>query len=105
MTVPCALGGTPLVGPDREHVLLYAAPVFEANNLTGVTGYVGEWLWYLSTRDLLPGPGRSVEVLDPPSSTVTGSGPDGLVIHRVPGSELGFVVRLWETKEFTAEKT
>lgn len=99
------LGGTPLAGPNRAHVLLYAGPVFEANDLTGVTGYVGEWLWYLSTRDLSPEAGRSVEILDPPSSTVTDSGPDGLVVHRVPGSELGFVFRLWEMKKFTAEKT
>ncbi|WP_145825894.1 hypothetical protein [Streptomyces sp. T12] len=100
-----ALAGTPLTGPDRAHVLLYAGPVFEANDTTGITGYVGEWLWYLSTRDLPSEPGRSVEILDPPSSTVTDSGPDGLVIHRVPGSELGFVFRLWEMKKFTAEKT
>ncbi|AXU16782.1 hypothetical protein [Streptomyces clavuligerus] len=99
------LAGVPLAGNDRAHVLLYAGPVFEANDPTGVTGYIAEWLWYLSTRDLPPDVGRSVEILDPPSSTVTDSGPDGLVIHRVPGSELGFVFRLWETKKFTAEKT
>ncbi|MFE9219594.1 hypothetical protein ACFYN3_24965 [Streptomyces lavendulae] len=99
------LAGTTLTGPDHAHVLLYAGPVFEANDDTGVTGYVGEWLWYLSTRDLPPEPGRSVEILDPPSSTVTDSGPDGLVIQRMPGSELGFVFRLWEMKKFTAEKT
>jgi hypothetical protein len=40
-----ALVGTPLTGPDRAHVLLYAGPVFEANDTTGITGYVGEWLW------------------------------------------------------------
>jgi hypothetical protein len=90
-----------LVGKERDHVLLYAAPVFEANDRTGVTGYIGEWLWYLSTRDLAPEPGRSVEILDPPSSTVTDSGPDGLIIHRVPDSALGFVFRLWEMKKFT----
>jgi hypothetical protein len=90
-----------LVGADREHVLSHAAPVFEANDTTGVTGYVGEWLWYLSTRDLAPEPGRSIEILDPPSSTVTDSGPDGLIIHRVEGSALGFVFRLWEMKKFT----
>jgi len=99
------LVGTPLAGLDHAHVLLYAGPVFEANDPTGVTGYVGEWLWYLSTRDLAPEPGRSVEILDPPSSTVTDSGPDGLLIHRVPGSDLGFVFRLWEMKKFTAETT
>ncbi|MFE5406469.1 hypothetical protein ACFQ9Z_35185 [Streptomyces sp. NPDC056580] len=56
-----------LVSGDRDHVLLYAAPVFEANDRTGVTGYIGEWLWYLSTRDLVPEPGRSVDFtkLDP----------------------------------------
>ncbi|OIJ62865.1 hypothetical protein [Streptomyces mangrovisoli] len=99
------LAGTTSSGPDHAHILLYAGPVFEANDPTGVTGYVGEWLWYLSTRDLPPEPGCSVEILDPPSSTVTDSGPDGLVIHRVPGSELGFVFRLWEMKKFTAEQT
>ncbi len=99
------LAGTKLVGLDREHVLLHATPVFEANDLTGVTGYVGEWLWYLLTRDLPPEAGRSVEVLDPPKPSVNDGGPDGLVIHRVPGSELGFVFRLWEVKKFTAEKT
>lgn len=46
------LAGTTLAGPDHAHVLLYAGPVFEANDDTGVTGYVGEWLWYLTTRDL-----------------------------------------------------
>jgi len=95
------LAGEELVGQGWEHVLSYAAPVFEANDSTGVTGYVGEWLWYLSTRDLVPEPGRSVEILDPPSSTVTDSGPDGLIIHRVEGSALGFVFRLWEMKKFT----
>ncbi|MCP9213264.1 hypothetical protein [Streptomyces cucumeris] len=96
-----ALTGRKLVGKDREHVLSLAAPVFEANDTTGVTGYIGEWLWYLSTRDLAPEPGRSVEILDPPSSTVTDSGPDGLIIHRVENSALGFVFRLWEMKKFT----
>jgi hypothetical protein len=96
-----ALVGKKLVGADRKHVLNIAAPVFEANDTTGVTGYIGEWLWYLSTRDLAPEPGRSVEIIDPPSSTVTDSGPDGLIIHRVEGSALGFVFRLWEMKKFT----
>ncbi|MCW2902972.1 MAG: hypothetical protein JWO67_5237 [Streptosporangiaceae bacterium] len=96
-----ALAGRKLTDVDREHVLSHAAPVFEANDPTGVTGYIGEWLWYLSTRDLAPEPGRSVEILDPPSSTVTDSGPDGLIIHRVEGSALGFVFRLWEMKKFT----
>ncbi|MFD9687392.1 hypothetical protein ACFWXO_16730 [Kitasatospora sp. NPDC059088] len=95
------LAETKLAGPDREHVLLHASPVFEANDATGVTGYVGEWLWYLLTRDLPPEPGRSVEILDPPKSAVNDGGPDGLVIHRVPGSELGFVFRLWEMKKVT----
>ncbi|MFE2728926.1 hypothetical protein [Kitasatospora sp. NPDC059327] len=95
------LAGTQLVGRDREHVLLHASPVFEADNDNGVTGYVGEWLWYLLTRDLPPEAGRSVVVLDPPKSAVNDGGPDGLVIHRVPGSELGFVFRLWEMKKVT----
>ncbi|MFD6113778.1 hypothetical protein ACFWG0_27220 [Streptomyces yangpuensis] len=97
------LAGTKLGGLDREHVLLHASPVFEANDITGVTGYVGEWLWYLLTRDLPPEPGRSVEILDPPKSAVNDGGPDGLVIHRVPGSELGFDFRLWEMKKFTGK--
>ncbi|MFG2821626.1 hypothetical protein ACGFX4_19620 [Kitasatospora sp. NPDC048365] len=97
------LADTKLVGIDRDHVLLHAAPVFEANDATGVTGYVGEWLWYLLTRDMPPEAGRSVEVLDPPKSAVNDGGPDGLVIHRVPGSELGFVFRLWEMKKFTGK--
>lgn len=88
-----------------RELVLKGDEAFEANDITGVTGNVGEWLWYLSTRDLPPEPGRSVEILDPPSSTVTDSGPDGLVIHRVPGSERGFVFRLWEMKKFTAEKS
>lgn len=58
--------GTELDRPDREHVLLYAGPVFEANDTTGVTGYVGERLWHLLTCGLPPEPGRSVEILDPP---------------------------------------
>lgn len=96
-----ALGGTKLVDRDREHVLSIAAPVFEANDDTGVTGYIGEWLWYLLTRDLDVDPGRSVEILDPPSRTVTDSGPDGLIIHRVEDDAVGFVFRLWEMKKFT----
>ncbi|MFE7369532.1 hypothetical protein [Streptomyces anulatus] len=96
-----ALSGEKLVDVDREYVLSFAAPVFEANDATGVTGYVGEWLWYLSTRDLDPEPGRSVEFLDPPSSTVSDSGPDGFIIHRVEGGAPGFVYRLWEMKKFT----
>ncbi|MFI5571940.1 hypothetical protein ACIA6T_32315 [Streptomyces sp. NPDC051740] len=80
--------------------------MFEADDSTGVTGRIGEWLWYPSTRGLPPPePGRGVEIMDAPSPTVTGSGPDGSVIHRVPGSGPGFVFRLWEMKKFTAEKT
>ncbi|WP_059007845.1 hypothetical protein [Streptomyces specialis] len=96
-----ALDGEKLADEDRQHVLSYASPVFEANDRTQVTGYIGEWLWYLSTRDLTPEPGRSVEIIDPPSGTVTDSGPDGLVIHRLEGSALGFVFRLWEVKKLT----
>ncbi|MGW7640250.1 hypothetical protein [Streptomyces decoyicus] len=96
-----AITGVKLVDKDREHVLNVAAPVFEANDTTGVTGYIGEWLWYLLTRDLTLDPGRRVEILDPPSSTVTDSGPDGLIIHRVEDGTVGFVFRLWEMKKFT----
>ncbi|MFJ1793109.1 hypothetical protein [Kitasatospora griseola] len=97
------LVGLALTERDAQHIELYITPVFEANNLNGVTGYVGEWLWYLLTRDLPPEPGRSVEILDPPKSAVNDGGPDGLVVHRVPGSELGFVFRLWEMKKVTGD--
>lgn len=45
-----AITGVKLVDKDREYILNVAAPVFEANDITGVTGYIGEWLWYLLTR-------------------------------------------------------
>ncbi|MFH8703859.1 hypothetical protein [Streptomyces rubrogriseus] len=48
----------------------FANPVFEAaaakkQHNHRLAGYVGEWLWYLLTRDLPQDPARVVEFLGP----------------------------------------
>ncbi|MFE2846764.1 hypothetical protein ACFXKS_25030 [Streptomyces scopuliridis] len=103
-----ALAGNRLTGRDHTRVLAYAYPVFGAaaaqlKGNHGLAGYVGEWLWYLNTRDLPPEPGRSVETLTAPGSTVSDSGGDGLIIHRVDGSPQEFVFRLWEMKKYSGK--
>ncbi|MFD7757242.1 hypothetical protein [Streptomyces sp. NPDC059757] len=102
------LGGAKLTGVNRARVHAHAYAVFDAAAVQskgshGLAGYVGEWLWYLNTRDLPPVPGYSVEILTSPGPTVTDSGGDGLIIHRVDGSSRGFVFRLWEMKKYSGE--
>ncbi|MFE6867854.1 hypothetical protein ACFVFS_14960 [Kitasatospora sp. NPDC057692] len=102
------LAGTKLTGRDHVRTLAFAYPVFGAaaalkKGNHGLAGYVGEWLWYLITRDLPAEPGRSVEFLTAPGPTVSDSGGDGLIIHRAEGSTRGFVFRLWEMKKYTGK--
>ncbi len=98
------LANRQLTGDDQRVVYHFARPVFGTANPEhhGVSGYVGEWMWYLLTRDLPHEPGRTVEILEPPGPTVNDSGGDGLIIHRIAGATPEFVFRLWEMKKYTA---
>ncbi|MFE3121840.1 hypothetical protein ACFXHD_00275 [Streptomyces hydrogenans] len=103
------LSGTKLTG--KEHVLVkaFAAPVFEAaaakkEHNHGLPGYVGEWLWYLLTRDLPSDPARTVEILGPPKAAVNDGGGDGLIVYREHGTARGFSFRLWEMKKYTGKE-
>ncbi|MGY0466761.1 hypothetical protein ACW14Y_41875 (plasmid) [Kitasatospora sp. cg17-2] len=100
------LSGTTLTGADRTKVYAYAFSVFGTPSAVsgtghGLPGYIGEWLWYLTTRDLPPPAGRSVEFLAAPSFEVRDSGGDGLIIHRVAEGGPELVFRLWEMKKYT----
>ncbi|WP_240361443.1 MULTISPECIES: hypothetical protein [unclassified Streptomyces] len=101
------LAGTPLAEPSKSHVLSYAKPVFRPSpgklkgKSHGVPGYVSEWLWYLLTAELPPETDRTVEILLVPSTTVTDSGVDGFIIHRLTGTPAQFEYRMWETKKYT----
>lgn len=101
------LAGRKLDGIEREVVLAFAEPVFKPQTATsdehhGVPGYVGEWLWYLLALEQPDLPDRVREYLAEPSMTVTDSGGDGLVIHRVSkAAASALVFRLWEMKKYT----
>ncbi|SCF57865.1 hypothetical protein GA0115256_103515 [Streptomyces sp. DconLS] len=102
------LAGRKLQGVEREVVLSFAEPVFKpqekatAEEHHGVPGYVGEWLWYLLALEQPDLPDRVREYLAEPSLTVTDSGGDGLVIHRVGGAVASALMfRLWEMKKYT----
>jgi hypothetical protein len=104
------LSGAPLEGTERAHVLAFATPVFaaagnEGKKSHGLAGYVGEWLWYLLAKEAPLEPGQKVEILPTPGPTVTDSGGDGIIIHRLEGAATTFVFRLWEMKKFTADKS
>ena len=102
------LAGTKLVGTNWASVHAFAYSVFGTPSAAsgeghGLPGYVGEWLWYLTTRDLPPSAGRSVEYLSPPGMEVRDSGGDGLIIHRVAAGGPELVFRLWEMKKYTGQ--
>ncbi|MFB6859489.1 hypothetical protein ACFCZQ_07740 [Streptomyces virginiae] len=95
-----------LTGTDHVLVKAFAEPVFEAaaamkEGNHGLAGYVGEWLWYLLTRDLPEDPARTVEILGPPKAAVNDGGGDGLIVYRDGGKARGFSFRLWEMKKYT----
>ncbi|MFB7676933.1 hypothetical protein ACFC26_36575 [Kitasatospora purpeofusca] len=102
------LSRTKLTG--KAHILVegFAEPVFKkaANKKKsnhGPAGHVGEWLWYLLTRDLPQDPARTVEILTPPKAAVNDGGGDGLIVYREDGATQGFSFRLWEMKKYTGE--
>ncbi|MFH8395756.1 hypothetical protein [Streptomyces sp. NPDC018036] len=102
------LTGAKLTGRDHILVKAFAGPVFEAAAAMkpgnhGLAGYVGEWLWYLLTRDLPEDPARAVELLGPPKAAVNDGGGDGLVVYRESGTARGFSFRLWEMKKYTGQ--
>lgn len=95
---------------EKDHLLVkaFAEPVFEAaaakkQGNHGLAGYVGEWLWYLLTRDLPEDPARAVEILGPPKAAVNDGGGDGLIVYREDGTARGFSFRLWEMKKYTGK--
>ncbi|WP_234374880.1 hypothetical protein [Streptomyces sp. CB01635] len=102
------LTGAKLTGTDHVLVKAFAEPVFEAaaakkEGNHGLAGYVGEWLWYLLTRDLPEDPARAVEILGPPKAAVNDGGGDGLIVYRESGTARGFSFRLWEMKKYTGK--
>ncbi|MFB7852667.1 hypothetical protein ACFC34_37420 [Streptomyces sp. NPDC056053] len=102
------LNGVKLTGKDHLLVKHFAEPVFEAaaakkEGNHGLAGHIGEWLWYLLTRDLPQDPARPVEILGPPKAAVNDGGGDGLIVYRENGTARGFSFRLWEMKKYTSE--
>ncbi|MFD8110097.1 hypothetical protein [Streptomyces microflavus] len=102
------LNGMKLTGKDHALVEHFAKPVFKAaaameEHNHGLAGHVGEWLWYLLTRDLPKDPARTVEILGPPKAAVNDGGGDGLIVYREDGTARGFSFRLWEMKKFTGK--
>ncbi|MFB8085037.1 hypothetical protein [Streptomyces sp. NPDC055992] len=102
------VSGSKLYGKDHALVKAFAEPVFEAaaakkEGNHGLAGYVGEWFWYLLTRDLPADPARAVEILGPPKAAVNDGGGDGLVVYRERAAAGGFSFRLWEMKKYTGK--
>ncbi|MEU5062238.1 MULTISPECIES: hypothetical protein [unclassified Streptomyces] len=101
-----ALAGMRLSGDEAQQVAVCVQSVFgiptnPSNAADHVPGYVGEWLWFLLTRedDLQD---REVALLEPPSWNVTEGGADGFVVHRLTGgTDMSLLFRLWELKKFT----
>ena len=101
-----AISGSKLTGDDARRVTPFVQPVFglppDGNSAKDhVPGFVGEWLWYLATREENV-EGHELALLDPPSWNVTEGGGDGFVVHRTSGgSDTVLMFRLWEIKKFT----
>lgn len=100
------LAGTKLASPERQLVVAFAEPVFNPQLVSkayhGVTGHIGEWLWYLLALESPDVPARVKEYLAAPKDTVTDSGGDGLVIYRAAtGPTPILLFRLWEMKKYT----
>ncbi len=101
-----SLKGLALAGDDARLVRPFIRPVFglppkgsEAED--HVPGHVGEWLWYLLTREEQL-PDHELALLEAPSWSVTEGGGDGFVVHRIPAeTDTTLVFKLWEIKKFT----
>ncbi|MFE5109435.1 hypothetical protein [Streptomyces sp. NPDC056663] len=101
-----ALDARPLSGDQARLVESFMQSVFglppkgtDADD--HVPGYVGEWLWYLLTREERVA-GHEVALLDPPSWSVTEGGADGFVVHRIAAAtDTSLIFKLWEIKKFT----
>lgn len=101
-----AVKAQPLSGDDARLVKPFVRPVFELPPKGSaaddhVPGHVGEWLWYLLTREehLTD---HELALLEPPSWSVTEGGGDGFVVHRIPvGTDTSLIFKLWEIKKFT----
>ncbi|MCS5480803.1 hypothetical protein NYP18_14245 [Corynebacterium sp. YIM 101645] len=92
------LAGTKIPKPLDEVIASFIEPVFGTpgapKNLDHVHGHIGEWLWYLLTKD-----NPAVRVQPEPKGDVTGGGSDGFSIYEISTGELRF--RLWESKKNT----
>lgn len=101
-----ALAAKPLSGDEARLVTPFVQPVFglppkgtEADD--HVPGHVGEWLWYLLTREEQL-TGHELALLEPPSWSVTEGGADGFAVHRIPAAtDTSLIFKLWEIKKFT----
>ena len=94
----CALDGVNMSSQKKRVIESFVAPVFglpsapkDRNHLHGC---LGEWIWYLLTRD-----NRSVRYQSTPKGDVTGGGGDGFSVYENTQGELRF--RLWESKKNT----
>ena len=92
------LSGTPIPSPGNVVIGSFVKPVFglpgAPKNDDHLHGHVGEWLWYLLTRD-----SPTLRVQPEPKSSVTDGGADGFSIYETPKGEFRF--RLWESKKNT----
>ena len=101
-----ATSGNKLLGEDAELAKPCIRPVFglpPAGSAADdhVPGYVGEWLWYLLTKEEVI-PDQQLALLDAPSWSVTEGGGDGFAVHRISsGTDTTLIFRLWEIKKFT----
>ncbi|BDT88526.1 hypothetical protein FMUAM8_42900 [Nocardia cyriacigeorgica] len=102
-----ALANSPLTGEASQLTRTFVRPVFGlppdgSAASDHVPGHVGEWLWYLLTREEARSDHATLALLEPPSWNVTEGGGDGFVVYRIPsGSDTTLIFRLWEIKKFT----
>ncbi|MGW0770287.1 hypothetical protein [Streptomyces sp. NPDC002676] len=101
-----ALAAKALSGEEARLVKPFVQPVFGLPP-TGtdaddhVPGHVGEWLWYLLTREERT-TGHELALLEAPSWSVTEGGADGFAVHRIAAAtDTSLIFKLWEIKKFT----
>lgn len=101
------LSRTPLTGRERAGAIAFVEPVFSLPGRSAAAdhlqGYIGEWLWYLTIREINENH-RSIEHIEVPSWSTTESGLDGFIVYGMtenPAPEGGttLIFRLWELKK------
>ena len=99
-----ALAGTRVPAGERGLLTAFIEDVFglpgqPEKSLDHLVGHVGEWLWYLHAKELVPSD-RDLLYLETPKFTVVDSGGDGFAVYR-PTAAGDTFYRLWEMKKQT----